>query len=267
MLEQNDLVFENSEIDSQGESLVQDLTNILWYIDGYHERLMERGCRIPPLFAEFVGYNVPQLLKHRKRQIGNLSSEVLQQHSRQLFLNLQSQFWQHPTWQMFHIDVEPLGRVLRDYVNYLLHKYKQMKLHHNFSEPIRNVGDNLTFVVLPVSTVLLHSFKNIGDALKAKQNYELTALLDLIPDEPSKRYRFILKKMSGLPFSAVLLAYYHGNNFGNLHFMWKVDGSSENVISQSQAEIESIQTLLSVFKTTIFNGQTFCIQLHVQRTH
>ena len=53
----------------------------LWYVDGHHEVLKSRACEIPTIFNGFVGYNIPEMSKHRKRQVGNMSGEVLQQHA------------------------------------------------------------------------------------------------------------------------------------------------------------------------------------------
>ena len=79
--------FKHSEA---GEQIVQAHTNILWYVDGHHEVLKSRACEVPSVFNGFVGYNVPEMSKHRIRHVGNMSGEVLQQYAKQLFLCLQA---------------------------------------------------------------------------------------------------------------------------------------------------------------------------------
>ena len=66
-----------SEVSSAGTSLVNALTDILWTIDGHHNELGSQGHKIPSSFSHFNGYNKPELSKHRKRQIGNLSGSTL----------------------------------------------------------------------------------------------------------------------------------------------------------------------------------------------
>ena len=70
------------------------------------------------VFSGFVGYSIPEMSKRRKRQVGNISGEVLQQHAKQLFLCLQASYWEKPTWQPCRNDVETLAQ----YVGYLRDK-------------------------------------------------------------------------------------------------------------------------------------------------
>ena len=64
-----------------GKPLITDLCNVLWYIDGHHEVLASRSCPIPSLFKSFVGFNKPELSKHRKRSISNMSKDKLLEYS------------------------------------------------------------------------------------------------------------------------------------------------------------------------------------------
>ena len=122
LLDQNNTVFKHSEVVGVGEQLVQALVNTLWYVDGYQEVLKSRACEIPSVFGGFVGYNLPEMSKHRKRPMGNMSGEVLKQHSKQLFLCLQASYWERSIWQPFHGDVETLARALAEYASYLNEK-------------------------------------------------------------------------------------------------------------------------------------------------
>lgn len=58
-----------------GKPFVTELCNVLWFVDGHHGVLSSRSCPIPSLFTRFNGYNRPELSKHRKRSISNLSRE------------------------------------------------------------------------------------------------------------------------------------------------------------------------------------------------
>jgi len=48
------LKWQSGEVNS-GKSFLTTLTNALWYIDGHHESLVSRGCKIPKLFKPFEG--------------------------------------------------------------------------------------------------------------------------------------------------------------------------------------------------------------------
>ena len=194
LLEQNDLVFKRSEVACVGEQFVQRLTETLWYVDGHHEVFKSRGGEIPSVFSSFTGYNLPEASKHRKRQIGNMSREVLQQHSRQLFLCLQASYWERSIWQPFRSDVETLARILAEYAEYLSEKNKQIKLVHTQLQPIRDMGDNMHFTFLPVKPSPAHSaFKYLEEALESKEHYQSVQLADFAPKEPSKKYEFVKK--------------------------------------------------------------------------
>ena len=49
-----------------GKPFLLDLCSVLWYLDGHHEVFASRSCPIPMLFKSFVGFNKPELSKHRK---------------------------------------------------------------------------------------------------------------------------------------------------------------------------------------------------------
>ena len=38
---------------------VSTLRDALWYIDGMHDTLNERSCKVPTVFSQFTGYNNP----------------------------------------------------------------------------------------------------------------------------------------------------------------------------------------------------------------
>jgi len=62
---------------THGAAFVQKLCNVLWYIDGHHATLSERGLAVPQPLQCFTGYNTPELSKHRKRTQENLCGTEL----------------------------------------------------------------------------------------------------------------------------------------------------------------------------------------------
>jgi len=99
MLDDEGLKYPASVVSSSGRDFVKTLTEVLWYIDGHQETIKKQSFPIPDHFLKFVGYNAPELAKHRKRQHTNLSVDVLNSLSFLLFLNLQASFWAGSPWQ------------------------------------------------------------------------------------------------------------------------------------------------------------------------
>jgi hypothetical protein len=108
-LEEQNLAWSSSEVDSSGVALVQNLIDCLWYIDGHHHVLGKQGCCIPDIFSSFTGYNQPQASKHRKRTVENMSAASISAISSSLFGCLQADYWKRSHFQTFKKHVEDLA--------------------------------------------------------------------------------------------------------------------------------------------------------------
>ena len=133
-----------------------------------------------------------------------------------------------------------------------------MKTVHTQLQPIREV-DHLTFIFLPVASDIAYSaFQHLEEALQTKEYYQSIQIAHFAPDEASRRYEYIKwLKTCGLPIPTTMLTYSHGNNVGNLSFIWKVDCKDESSFARSQGEIESIKCMLLVFKTRAMHRAAF----------
>ena len=123
---------------------IQAIRDLLWYIDGSHATLSERGCGVPDLFQKFVGYNRPEEHKHRKRLTHSLSKEVLFSHSQCIFGILHGAFWDRPMWAEFKQSVETLARSISKYADLLITKRIRMEAIHSSPDVVRSIGDFLT---------------------------------------------------------------------------------------------------------------------------
>lgn len=145
MLKDKKLFFPASEILSTGTMFVKVLVDCLWYLDGHHETLKRQSCPIPDIFSSFIGYNAPELSKHRKRKNVNMSSSVLKFLASSLFQHLQAPFWSsNPLWQTFHQQTLSLAKSLADYADYLSMQNKTMKSIHCRSSPVRQISNSLS---------------------------------------------------------------------------------------------------------------------------
>ena len=103
------------EPEKYGKPFLIDLCNTLWYIDGHHHVLKSRSCPIPSMFSQFVGFNKPELSKHRKRSISNMSQEKLTECALQLQEHAWSSWMQHTNWQSFRDDLLSLIESISSY--------------------------------------------------------------------------------------------------------------------------------------------------------
>lgn len=110
-------------------------------------------------------------------------------------------------------------------------------LNHQSPSPVHQISDNLHFEFLPVcqadkSPAVLNDLYN---QLKTFGNYEYIEVERYCPTDSKLKYNYFkVLKSSGLPFPAVLTTYAHGNNVGNLNFIWKVSSNNETAFSESQ---------------------------------
>ena len=84
-LQEIGLDFSTNEVDNAGVNLVRTLQECLWYIDRRHAIIEHHSSLIPTTFSRFVGFNVPEKSKHRKRVLGNMQHNVLSEIHQSLF--------------------------------------------------------------------------------------------------------------------------------------------------------------------------------------
>lgn len=160
LMEQENLKLPGDNVN--GKRLLKAITNALWYIDGRHETLEKRSCRIPLIFSKFQGYNVPEMSKHRKRDHSNMNSSELKTLSSDLFTVLLCPFWKQPQWLTFKVHVEGLAKCLLDYSEYLSESSKKMKQHHLATVLSRQLATNLSISFLPVTDLRPSKLKRLN---------------------------------------------------------------------------------------------------------
>ena len=158
------------EVNSSGKNFVKRVVECLWYVDGCHEKLKKQSAPIPDYFTRFTGYNLPQFLKHRKRQSTNLSSLMLKSLSSSLFKNLQVSFWSN-TFKCLPQHTEILAQSLASYSDYLSSQHKVMKTLHAQQVPARQLSDALSIRYIYACTGVPHGkFNTLIDAADKKED-------------------------------------------------------------------------------------------------
>ena len=82
------------------------------------------------LFSLFVGYNVPELSKHRKRRTLNLSADQLRDFALTISSMLLENYWERTYWRDAKQHFLDLSECLSTYSEYLVEKNKRMKANH-----------------------------------------------------------------------------------------------------------------------------------------
>ena len=67
-------------LDQLGETFIKHLTSLFWYLDGQYDKInVNKDNSVPSIIVKkFSGFNLPQLHKHRKQVLVNLSAEKLE---------------------------------------------------------------------------------------------------------------------------------------------------------------------------------------------
>ena len=46
---------------------MKQLGDVLWQIDGHHEKLAAQQCAVPSTFSQLMGFNVPEITSRNDR--------------------------------------------------------------------------------------------------------------------------------------------------------------------------------------------------------
>ena len=115
---------------SSGKKLISCLRDVFWYIDGHHHVFERVSKPIQTAFSVFVGYNVPELSKHRKRRTLNLSADQLRDFALTISCMLLENYWERTYWRDAKQHFLDLSECLSTYSEYLVEKNKRMKANH-----------------------------------------------------------------------------------------------------------------------------------------
>ena len=194
------------------------------FICTLRDALEARQGPIPDPFNKFVGYNTPEKSKHRKRQVGNLSFDILVKHVAALHESQMTIWMQQSRWSELRACVCKLTTVLDDYCSYMRQRCKAAKVRQ---ESIGESSDSDSGTVngLPTVTVVSSRLRALDSTMQEKPCYEKVAVNDYCSADPKKKYQYILDLRKGLTVSTILYTCSLGSNLGNYHFLWKIPRS------------------------------------------
>ena len=76
------------------------------------------------MFQRVQGYNTPELSKHRKRSVNNMSAAVIESLSMKLFRLLQANYFSRDSWASMRRSCELLANTLHQYAHEIQDKNK-----------------------------------------------------------------------------------------------------------------------------------------------
>ncbi|XP_014677901.1 PREDICTED: uncharacterized protein LOC106817728 [Priapulus caudatus] len=200
---------------------VTDLTNILWSIDGHHATLEARTHRLPAMFRELKGYNVPQASKHRKRAAENLKVSTLRKHVNTLKSMLSTTWIDRQRWKVKKA-IQELLSILHGYATYLDEKNESMAAYRS-GEHSRSMTDSESIQHLRKTQRMDPSLSEVNEAVGRAEIFTPISMSDYSPVDRKKRYSYLQLLKQGLACAeCVLYRHAAGGNAGDRYFIWKI---------------------------------------------
>lgn len=234
------------------DRFVCSMTEALWYVDGHHDLLSERSTSLPVFFCQFQGYNRPELSKHRKRVMTNLSYSILDQHVDMLSSCLQCTYWDSSQpWKEFKIIVMSFVESLFGYMEHLSKKQKIVSRNHYSPTPVRSLPNNIQLVSFPVNSDYNPQLGPLVHGMRGIECFSFVYVNDYAPEEPLLKFRYMEHLKNGIDTPAMLFVYSPGSNIGNQYYnIWKVTdigGSGADAFTNTQRVIEEVKGSLPVY--------------------
>lgn len=198
-----------------GKSFLSKLWDVLWYIDGHHAAFENCSLPIPEALRQFSGYNTPELSKHRKRKVGNMSYDILISHVGYLKECLLTGWMQQQRWCALRGINDELATCWDDYTTYLHQQSKIVKQ----KQDSHSVSDFGTVKVLPINASVSSRIQPLYSVLEEKPVYTQVAVNAFAPMDPKLKYQYMRDLEKGLPIPSVLYTCSFSLNY---HYLWKI---------------------------------------------
>ena len=234
-----------------GKKLVASLRDLFWYLDGHYHIFERINKPISTSFNCFIGYNVPELSKHRKRMTRNLSSDQLRKFATDLSAMLLESYWERNCWRDIKQQFSDLVESLASYSDYLVDKNKKIKANHRSPTPVRDLPENMSLKFLEPTEEVPTPLQPIDELLESLTIYKYLSITHLLPLDSLRKHRLLnLLISSGLSSPSMLCIYNPGGGIRNLQFLWRLPQESDDpnvYFEHSQPVVEKIKAELPVF--------------------
>jgi hypothetical protein len=214
-------------------SFVDKLGDLLWYLDGQYPKIeneLPLQLKFPKDFRKrFSGFNQPELTKHRKRKLENLSEQKLSKLSIDVREVIQAlPCMDRMPWAPIKIELHQMLEVVEAFILKQKVQSKRVLLSQLTVPSIESRLEKETKVKeLPVKkggsiSAMLVSLDN---QMKQSGNYQHIQVRQFLkPDLDRKRIYDIIEllRTDGLSVKCVLYTHHTGGNKPSYHFIWKL---------------------------------------------
>lgn len=246
-------------VETTGERFIRQLTSALWYIDANHDQFIDRNIKIPSCFEKFKvrsclvcmhasheyvlvsfqGYND---FASKKIKRPRLSEKGLKVHIDALSDALSQPWLSRAIFRSLREPTEGLVKALQQYKEYLnKHTSNVDRAHHSRTSEIQVDKTSLT-TLLP-SKDIPDTYSHLVDMLESKPLYTPVFVQDFTPQDRFNRRHWLHNLV--VPFDAMLYSYAHGNSFGSLNFIWRVESEVDQ--SRNSQTLVKVSSNLPVF--------------------
>ncbi|CAJ0825552.1 4992_t:CDS:2 [Entrophospora sp. SA101] len=194
ILREKELGWLNNNHLTIGNSFINKITNLVWYLDPHHHKLEKRGLRLPNLIAnlpEYISNSNYNLyyhnMKHKKVKISHEKLDALIQ---SLNISLQQPWTSFSYWKEIIQEIHHLVQITQDYSIYLKGINVRMKSIHTSLVPARNARDDIFVKDYEAHDVYPPQYKPLVTLLKESNYYEILNIDDLLTSKPQENYLY-----------------------------------------------------------------------------
>jgi len=253
LLKEKEMGFTSGE-DSVGKSVVNGISDALFYILPHLSKLSERSISMPALFSRFFNgqtfeqhYNDPSKYKHKVKAVEQVK---LNEHSQSLFRILTYPCIDSKRMKPLKEAVLSLASSLSKYSDYMCDQQKRVLDIHNLPTPARSPDDGIHTRIKhipgqPRSAVVAEKYASLECLLSEKDNYEAVSLSDVYPSDRKKRYYYVQNIQ--LSFDITFYQYCSGGPNEDLFFVWKSPGMLD--LEKANRVIHAIESDIAVYHT------------------
>ena len=199
----------------QATTVLNTVTNVMWYLDPFRRKFTERRCHIPALFSPYVGYRD---FKMQKKKEPVITAEELDIYSNNLGQLLLMPVWKDESFHTWKDNLAQLHDAMVKYHTILKEQLKRTTACQAALQPVRSMKENWAIESLPVSNT--STCKKLYNRLMESEEFQIVSIdaAEVLPAGRDKR-KFI--EALSFPFPVQLMTYYFGNYLGNVFFIWK----------------------------------------------
>ncbi|XP_062580017.1 uncharacterized protein LOC134242028 [Saccostrea cucullata] len=238
---------------------VSAITDVLWYLDGNMEKIMERSLHykdvkpVPKRFLQssFKGLND---WKKKKQKAPSIQSTEIKKHSSALFNIVTCAFTAQ--WGEFRRDLEHLAISLDAYATFLDMSNDAQQKRQILDHPVRQVGDHAFLEHRTSKTDVVFPQYSILDDIMARREKYSYLLYDekkhtsfQKPMDSQQRWNFLKYLKLSVPVD--ILTYNPGGAVGSTIVLWRTneERATDEVMQCSVQVYEKIRVLLPEFHT------------------